>query len=109
MRNAEIPKADLVYTLIINKAYNIITSMFEDAYHRDLEQDTMTVVKGLQGSYPNFFLGIDSSQVHDFFQRCATIEHRVWRPSGSIAVAANDFSAVADEILGDHAAAAVLR
>jgi len=75
-------KQDLAYTLIHNKAYKHISSMFADEDHRqlddrrDLEHDTLSVVKGLQGSYPNFFFDIELSQVGDFAERYAAIRDR---------------------------------
>jgi len=36
----------------------------------------MSVVKGLQGSYPNFFFDIELSQVDDFAERYAAISNR---------------------------------
>ena len=45
----------LAYTLVRNKAYKNVSSIFEDEDRRDLENDTITVIKGLEGSYPNFF------------------------------------------------------
>ena len=73
---------DLAYTLIHNKAYKNISSMFASENHRelndrrDLEHDTLSVVKGLQGSYPNFFFDIELSQVDEFAERYAAIKNR---------------------------------
>ncbi|HHH45115.1 MAG TPA: isomerase [Gammaproteobacteria bacterium] len=72
----------LAYTLIHNKAYKNISSMFSTEAgrelddRRDLEHDTMTVVRGLQGAYPNFFFDIELAQVEDFAERYANIETR---------------------------------
>jgi uncharacterized protein related to proFAR isomerase len=49
----------VAYTLVRNKAYKNVSSIFEDEDRRDLENDTMTVIKGLEGSYPNFFYIVD--------------------------------------------------
>jgi len=75
-------KQDLAYTLIHNKAYNNISSMFASENpgelndRRDLEHDTMSVVKGLQGAYPNFFFDIELSQAEEFAERYAAINDR---------------------------------
>ena len=56
------PENRLAYTLVRNKAYKNVTSMFtsEDGEDlRDQENDSMTVIKGLEGSYPNFFYIVD--------------------------------------------------
>ena len=82
IRTGDEAKQDLAYTLIHNKAYMNISSMLtsEDDLElddrRDLEHDTMSVVKGLQGSYPNFFFDIELSQVDDFAERYAAISNR---------------------------------
>jgi len=67
---------DLAYTLIRNKAYKNVTSFLADEHERDradIEQDTMTVVNWLEGSYPNFFLSVALSDIDDFSQHCANI------------------------------------
>jgi len=64
---------DLAYTIILNKGYSNITSMFESEDRRDRSQDTLTVVEGLEGSYPNFFFRIDQGSLEDFTQRFETI------------------------------------
>jgi hypothetical protein len=60
---------DLAYTLIHNKAYTNISSMFADASNddqRDMDNDTLTVLKGLHGAYPNFFFEIDLQELEGF-------------------------------------------
>ncbi|MFQ5643795.1 MAG: fatty acid cis/trans isomerase, partial [Thiogranum sp.] len=82
VRTAGKTEQDLAYTLIHNKAYKNISSMFssEDERElndrRDLEHDTMTVVRGLQGSYPNFFFDIELARVDEFAERYAAIRNR---------------------------------
>ena len=57
--NKQDPEKIVAYTLVRNKAYKNVSSIFEDEDRRDLENDTMTVIKGLEGSYPNFFYSVD--------------------------------------------------
>ena len=73
------PGSDLAYTLIRNKAYLSIKSMFADQTerdHRDYEHDTLTVVEGLVGSYPNFFFVVEPDELEDFTSRYLTIVTR---------------------------------
>ncbi len=73
------PGQDLAYTLIRNKAYKNVTSFLADEHERDrsdIAQDTMTVVKWLEGSYPNFFFSVAQSEIEDFTRHCATIRSR---------------------------------
>jgi Fatty acid cis/trans isomerase (CTI) len=70
------PEQDIAYTLIRNKAYKNVTSFLADERERDradIEQDTMTVVKWLEGSYPNFFFSVALSEIDSFTERCAAI------------------------------------
>jgi len=69
-------KEDLAYTLIRNKAYKNVTSFLADEREReraDIDKDSMTVVKWLEGSYPNFFFSVALSEIEDFAERCAAI------------------------------------
>ena len=70
------PKNDFAYTLIRNKAYKNVSSMFADEDRRDREHDTLSVIKGLHGSYPNFFFDIELSKVDEFSERYAAIRNR---------------------------------
>ncbi|MET0068123.1 MAG: fatty acid cis/trans isomerase [Candidatus Thiodiazotropha sp.] len=67
---------DLVYTLILNKGYSNITSMFESEEQRDRSQDSLTVVRGLQGAYPNFFFSVDRDQLEEFVQAIESVTDR---------------------------------
>jgi hypothetical protein len=72
------PEKDLAYTLIRNKAYKNVTSFLADERERDrtdIDRDSMTVVKWLEGSYPNFFFSVALSEIEDFTKRCATIRN----------------------------------
>jgi len=67
---------DLVYSLIRNKAYKNVTSFLADARERDrsdVMRDTMTVVKWLEGSYPNFFFSVNLSEIETFSHECSLI------------------------------------
>jgi len=60
------PENDMVYTLLVNKAFsNISQLLFMDA-RRLPESDTLTVVPGFIGSYPNFFFSVDMEQLGEF-------------------------------------------
>ena len=72
------PKNDFAYTLIRNKAYKNVTSFLADERDRDradIERDTMTVLKWLEGSYPNFFFSVALSEIEDFTKHCAEIRN----------------------------------
>jgi hypothetical protein len=70
------PETDLAYTLIRNKAYLSVTSMLSDESvrdQRDYAHDTLTVVRGLEGSYPNFFFVVQPDELDDFTSRYISI------------------------------------
>ena len=70
------PETDLAYTLIRNKAYLSVTSLLANESkrdQRDYEHDTLTVVKGMEGSYPNFFFVVEPEELEDFTRRYINI------------------------------------
>jgi hypothetical protein len=67
---------DLAYTLIRNKAYTNISSMLSNVDQRDRSNDTLTVLKGLEGSYPNFFFVVKRKDIDAFVDRFTTIGNR---------------------------------
>ncbi len=70
---------DFSYTLIRNKAYKNVTSFLADERERnraDIDDDSMTVVKWLEGSYPNFFFSVALSEVEEFARHCASIRNQ---------------------------------
>ncbi|MCB0422020.1 MAG: fatty acid cis/trans isomerase, partial [Bdellovibrionales bacterium] len=62
-------KRDRVFTLIRNKAYDNVSFFLQDEdqrSHADLEEDTLSVISGLEGSYPNFFFDVSASEISQF-------------------------------------------
>ena len=56
------PEDDLAYSMISNKAYKSVSSMFDKetlASRRDYTYDTQTVVRWLEGAYPDFFYVVE--------------------------------------------------
>jgi len=62
------PGQKLAYTLVRDKSYRNVTSMLENEDRHDPDHDTMTVIKGLEGSYPNFFYVIDLAETEPFHE-----------------------------------------
>jgi len=70
------PETDFAYSLIRDKAYLSVTSLLSDESkrdNRDYAHDTLTVVKGLEGSYPNFFFVVEPDELEDFTSRIINI------------------------------------
>lgn len=55
-----------VFTLIRNKYHDNVAFMFNEELRRDPDKDTLTVIEGLIGNYPNLFLQIDESNFESF-------------------------------------------
>jgi hypothetical protein len=73
------PEDDFGYTIIRNKAYKNVTSMFsdeEDSETRDYSNDSLTVVDWLEGSYPNFFFEVDIGDIDTFTSHYASLQSR---------------------------------
>jgi len=70
---------DLAYTMINNRSYTSVTSMFaseKQINNRDYEEDTQTVVRWLEGSHPNFFYIVDLDNIEAFVEEYNAIENR---------------------------------
>ncbi len=73
------PEDDLAYTMISNKAYKSVSSMFEDEKigdRRDYAYDTQTIVRWLEGAYPNFFYIVELEDIERFVEEYNGIENR---------------------------------
>jgi len=73
------PEDDLAYTMISNKAYKNVTSMFaseKPVDTRDYEEDTQTVVRWLEGAYPNFFYVVELDDIESFVDEYNAISDR---------------------------------
>jgi hypothetical protein len=70
---------DIAYTLISNKAYKSVSSMFEGetlGSRRDYKYDTQTAVRWLEGAYPNFFYSVSLDDIEHFVKEYDAIESR---------------------------------
>ena len=59
---------DLVYTLLLNKSLKNVAVMIGENLRREPELDTLTVVPGFLGSYPNFFFNVEKEQLAEFIE-----------------------------------------
>lgn len=64
----DIQKEDKVYSLLLNKAYKNIAFMTAENYRRNPANDTLTVVPGFIGSYPNFFFSVMETELAQFVE-----------------------------------------
>jgi hypothetical protein len=54
------------YTLLRNSAHLNVSTLFEEAKNRVPDEDTLTLVDGFLGSYPNAFFRVTSNEIPDF-------------------------------------------
>jgi hypothetical protein len=60
-------------TILRNNAHLNITSMFEEQKNRAPDEDTLSVVNGLLGSYPNALWSVEASELPKFADSLASI------------------------------------
>ena len=58
-----------IYSLVQNKALENVSFMLWEKARRLPGEDTLTIVPGFAGSYPNFFFDVDLAQLPDFVSR----------------------------------------
>ncbi len=68
---------DLAYTILRNKALNNNSMLFREDRRRVLEDDTLTVVKGYVGSYPNAFGYVPIDQIEVRIDAYLKIENKL--------------------------------
>ena len=59
-------RSDLLYSLVHNDAHSNVAFMFGEDERRLPEDDTLTVVRGHFGSYPNFIFEVEASRISGF-------------------------------------------
>ncbi len=59
-------KRDEFYTILRNSAHTNIAQAFNEDARRLPEEDSLTVVRGFIGAYPNYFLQVDENEVDRF-------------------------------------------
>ena len=60
------PEQDLAYTLVRNKAHTNVAFLLDEEKRREPEKDTLTVYRGLLGSYPNFMFNVPLESIGEF-------------------------------------------
>jgi len=68
---------DLAYTIIRNKALSNNSMLFKEGRRRRPEDDTVTVVKGYTGSYPNAFSRIPIDEIEARFDTFLKINNKL--------------------------------
>ena len=64
-----VSKSDRVYTLIKNKGHSSVHFIFGEDLRRLPKNDTLTLVHGMIGSYPNYIYSVPLGEVDDFLKK----------------------------------------
>ena len=62
------------FTLLHNTTYSNISILFDDKERRIPSEDTLSVLKGFVGAYPNVFFQVARSDLDSFVQRIETLQ-----------------------------------
>jgi len=68
------PAKDPVYTLVRNQKLRNVSFIFAETLRRQPEQDTLTVVPGFLGSYPNMFFAVPTQQLQAFIDELKQVK-----------------------------------
>lgn len=68
------PAKDPVYTLVRNQKLRNVSFIFAEDLRRQPEQDTLTVMPGFIGSYPNVFFGVQAQQLQAFIEELKQVK-----------------------------------
>lgn len=58
---------DLFGTIVINRWHDNVNSLFGETNRLDPSKDTLDIIKGSVGSYPNMFMDVKVEELPDFF------------------------------------------
>ena len=70
------PDQDLAYTLVRNKTHSNVAFMLDEEKRREPDQDTLTVYRGLLGSYPNFMFTVPLDRIEAFTAALQAVRSR---------------------------------
>ena len=65
---------DEVFTLVRNAGYSNIAQIFKEEERRLPEEDSMTVVRGFLGAYPNYFFQVSEKELRSFAERITALD-----------------------------------
>lgn len=75
VRDDDQPNNIDVFTILRNSAHYNVNSLFEEEENRDFSNDSLTVVHGFLGSYPDAFWQINASQIQQTVTKLTNIEN----------------------------------
>lgn len=95
-----------VYSLIRNREHLNISWMFGEEHRLDPDADTLTILEGVKGSYPNDIFVLDAEKLPEFSRELRRIglarDFESFRRKYSLSRRASDFWSVFDQIQEVH-------
>ena len=64
---------DASYTLVHNRAHTNVAALLGEEKRLIPEQDTLTIVRGYLGSYPNLLFEVDVNEIDSFTQTLTSV------------------------------------
>ena len=58
---------DLVYSIVINRWHDNVAFLFDEDERLDKNKDTINIIEGFIGSYPNYFVVVEEEDISEFF------------------------------------------
>ncbi len=95
------PRRDRFYTLISNSAHSNIAQLFREDKRRLPAEDSMSIVRGFIGAYPNYFFQVEVKELPQFASDIAALgsadDYRKFRARYGVARNASWFWRFADK------------
>ena len=60
-------KEDFVYSVVLNRWHNNVAFMFVEDERLDVKKDSIDIIEGFVGSYPNYFIVVEEEDISTFF------------------------------------------
>lgn len=64
----KLKEEDLIYSVVINRWHDNVAFMFEEDLRLDKSKDTINILEGFIGSYPNYFAVVEEKDINQFFK-----------------------------------------
>jgi len=91
------------YTVLHNNAHSNISSLFKEEKRRLPDEDTLTVLEGLVGAYPNAFYRVAAGELGAFVEGVGRLgseaDYRQLAARFAVAASSPDFWAVSDRVI----------
>jgi len=58
---------DLIYSVVINRWHDNVAFMFDEKERLNKNKDTINIIEGFVGSYPNYFVVVNEEDISSFF------------------------------------------